>query len=157
MRKNIILFIAFTFFTGTIRSQELVMDKENLFTAQEIKHIDSLLQAYHKKSGNLVAVYTDSADISVKDFGEDVYAFFKRTGSDEAHSFILMMSRNHSLIFSIVNKKTTAFVNQQLLIGILETGFASFKEKRRAEGVTKICTKAMEFLDSLPGGKVPGQ
>ena len=150
MKKNIILFIAFIFFAGAIHSQALVTDKENLFTGQEIKHIDSLLQAYHKKSGNLVAVYTDSADISAKDFGENVYALFKRTGSDDAYSFILMMSRNHSFIFSTVNKKTVPFVTQQKLIGILETGFASFKEKRREEGVIKICTKAMEFLDGLP-------
>lgn len=126
------------------------MDKENLLTGGEVKQIDSLLQAYHKKSGNLVAVYTDSADISAKDFGSKVYALFKRTGSEDAYSFILMMSRNHSFIFSTVNNKTGPLTNHQQLVGILETGFASFKEKRRTEGVIKICTKAMELLDGLP-------
>jgi uncharacterized membrane protein YgcG len=149
MRKSIILFTAFFFFTGAIRSQELVTDIEKLLTGDEVKQVDSLLQAYHKKSGNLVAVYTDSADISAKDFGDNVYASFKRPGSDDAYSFILMMSRNHSIVFSTVNKKTMPFVNQQKLVGILETGFASFREKQRGEGVIKICTKVMEFLDGL--------
>ena len=147
--------MAFIFPAITVCCQDaaLVTDKENLFTGLEITHIDSLLQAYHKKSGNLVAVYTDSADISANDFGSKVYALFKKTSSDEAYSFILMMSRTHSHIFSTINNKTVPYANQQQLIGILETGFVSLKEKRREEAVIKICTKAMEFLDSLPGRK----
>jgi uncharacterized membrane protein YgcG len=147
---KLIFCAALFFWSNAVCSQERVMDKENLFTAGEIKQIDSLLQAYNKKTGNLVAVYTDSADISAKDFGDDVYALFKKPRSDDAYSFILMMSRKHSLLFSTVNKKTGPLTNQQQLIGVLQAGFDSFKEKRRAEGVIKICTKAMELLDDLP-------
>jgi hypothetical protein len=127
-----------------------VVDKENLFTEREIASIDSLLQAYHKRSGNLVAVYTDTANISEQHAVDSIYALFKKNGIDSAYSFTLMMSRKHSLIFSNVNKKTTPFINDKQLMGILETGFASFKEKRRAEGVMLICTGAMNLLDGLP-------
>ena len=138
------------FFSANAQQSELVVDKENFFTEKEIVSIDSLLQAYHKRSGNLVAVYTDTANISNPDFGASVYATFKKPGTDSAYSYILMMSRKHSLLFSSVNKKTVPFINDQLLVGILEKGFASFKEKRRAEGVMIICSAAMSFLDGLP-------
>lgn len=138
------------FFSANAQSSKLVVDKENLFTEKELVSIDSLLQAYHKRSGNLVAVYTDTANVSEQASVEAVYTLFKKNGIDSLYSFTLMMSRNHSLVFSNVNKKTTAFINDKLLFGILETGFASFKEKRRAEGVMIICAGAMKFLDSLP-------
>jgi len=138
------------FFSGNAQLSELVMDKETLFSKTELASIDSLLQAYHKRSGNLVAVYTDTANISNPDFGASVYTIFKKPGTDSAYSYILMMSHKHSLLFSSVNKKTMPFINDQLLVGILEKGFASFKEKRRAEGVMKICSGAMIFLDGLP-------
>jgi hypothetical protein len=146
------LFLALfcSFFSGNSQQSKLVVDKENLFTETELASIDSLLQAYHKRSGNLVAVYTDTANISNTDFGASVYATFQKPRTDSAYSYILMMSRKHSLLFSSVNKKTMPFINDKLLIGILETGFASFKEKRRAEGVILILKKAMEFLEGLP-------
>lgn len=42
------------------------------------------------------------------------------------------------------------FVNQQLLLNILNAGIPSFKEKRREERALQIFSKAMECLDSLP-------
>jgi superoxide dismutase len=150
MKFYTLLLSVFSFFSATAQQSALVVDKENLFSEKEIAAIDSVLQAYHKKSGNLVAVYTDTANISEQHANDAVYALFKKNGIDNALSFTLMMSRNHSLIFSTVNKKTAPFINDKLLMGILEKGFASFKEKRRAEGVLLICSAAMSLLDGLP-------
>jgi len=151
-RKLILLFLMVygSCFSANTQQSKLVVDNENLFTEMEITSIDSLLQAYHKRSGNLVAVYTDTADISNPEVSASVYATFKKPGTDNAYSYILLMSRKHSLLFSNVNPKTVPFITDQLLVGILEAGFASFKEKRRAEGVILICKKAMEFFDGLP-------
>ena len=151
MKKYTVLVCALILIITTHAQQtRWVMDKEDLFTQAEEMRIDSLLQAYHNRSGNLVALYTDSADISEKDFGGKVYAQFKKVAVDSAYSYILMMNRGRSLIFFTLNKKTAAFADQQKLVAILESGFASFKEKKREEGVLKIFTKAIEFLDSLP-------
>ena len=151
MKFNTLLILSvFSFLSANAQPSKLVVDKENLFTEKEIVSIDSLLQAYHKRSGNLVAVYTDTADVSESNSVDSVYATFKKNGIDSAYSYILLMSRKHSLIFSNVNKKTAPFINDKLLLGILETGFASLKEKRRAEGVLFICSAAMNFLDGLP-------
>lgn len=151
MKKYTVLFYALIFFIAANAQQtSLVLDKEDLFTETEEKRIDSLLQAYHQKSGNLMALYTDSADISEKDFGYRVYSLFKKPGSDNAYSYILMMSRNHSFLITTVNKITASQVNQQQLEALMEKGFASFKEKKREEGVVKIFEEAMEFLDTIP-------
>jgi hypothetical protein len=151
MKKYTGLFCALILIiTSHAQQTRWVLDKEDLFTQAEEMRIDSLLQAYHKKSGNLVALYTDSINISEKDFGDKVHALFKTVADDSTYSYILMMCRKHSLIFSTVNQKTTAFVDQQKLVAILENGFSSFKEKKREEGVLKIFMKAIEFLDSLP-------
>lgn len=132
------------------QSARLVIDKEDLFTTQEEAHIDSVLQAYHKKSGNLMALYTDTADVSAEYFGNRVEALFARDFTDSAYSYILMLSRNHSMMISSLNKKTDPFLNNELLLNILNTGIPSIKEKRREEVVLQIFNKAMEFLDSLP-------
>ena len=124
MKKYTVLVCALLFIiTPHGQQTRWVMDKEDLFTQAEEMRIDSLLQAYHNRSGNLVALYTDSADISEKVFGDKIYALFKKVAVDSAYSYILMMNRGRSLIFSTVNKKTAAFVNQQKLVAILENGF----------------------------------
>ena len=129
---TLLILSVFSFLSANAQPSKLVVDKENLFTEKEIVSIDSLLQAYHKRSGNLVAVYTDTANVSEQPFLDSVYATFKKNGIDSAYSFTLTMSRKHSLIFSGVNKKTTPFINDKLLLGILETGFASLKEDRKS-------------------------
>jgi hypothetical protein len=151
-RELILLFLMVfcSCFSANTQQSKLVVDNENLFTETEITSIDSLLRAYHKKSGNLVAVYTDTANISIPEHSASVYATFKKPSTDSAYSYILLMSRKHSLLYSNVNTKTVPFITDQLLVGILEAGFASLKEKRRAVGVILICKKAMEFLDRLP-------
>ena len=112
--------------------------------------VDSLLQAYRNKSGNLVVVYTDTSDISAEGFAASVQMRYGSPATDGYYSFILLMSRKNSLLFASVNSHTLPFVNDQLLLGLLEPGFQSLKEKRRAEGVTRICMKAIEFLEQLP-------
>lgn len=132
------------------QSVRLVIDKEGLFTAPEEVRIDSVLRAYHNKSGNLVALYSDSADVSEESFGDRVEALFAHDFTDTAYSYILMLSRNHSLVISSLNKKTSPFLNKEFLMNILNAGIPSLKEKRLEEGVLLIFSEAMVYLDSLP-------
>ena len=146
---DIILLTPFLITALQAQEQSLIQDREKIFTNEETHRIDSFLQIYRKKSGNLVAVYTDSSDISTNAFIETVYATYQSPGTDSSYSFILLMSRNNSLLFGSVNKHTSLFMNDNLLLGLMESGFQLLKEKKTAEGVTIICTKAMEFFDSL--------
>ncbi len=151
MKQSIALLFALLMYSVLFaQSQTLVQDKENLFTTEETNLIDSLLQAYRNKSGNLVVVYTDTSDISAEGFAASVQMRYGSPATDGYYSFILLMSRKNSLLFASVNSHTLPFVNDQLLLGLLEPGFQSLKEKRRAEGVTRICMKAIEFLEQLP-------
>ncbi|MBK9660538.1 MAG: TPM domain-containing protein [Chitinophagaceae bacterium] len=151
MKQSLALLLALMMYSSLFaQSQTQVQDKENLFTSQEVQRIDSLLQAYRKKSGNLVVVYTVMADISAEGFATSVQMQYGSPATDSFYSFILLMSRKNSLLFASVNKYTLPYVNEDLLLSLLESGFESLKQKRTAEGVTQICMKAIEFLEQLP-------
>lgn len=144
--------LLFLLFASDLKAQDrpLLQDRENLLTVTERAQIDSLLQAYRKRSVNLVAVYTDSADISVNEFGLSVQEQYGQPKTDRHYNFILLMSRKYGLVFASVNQSTTPFVSEQLLTGILEKGVPALKEKRVADAIRAICTAAMVFLDQLP-------
>ena len=147
------LFIGLLNHTALAQSAALVQDKESLLTGEEHNRIDSLLQAYRNRTGNLIAVYTDTADISAEGFTHSVQLQYGQPATDKHYNFILLMSRKNAFVFASVNQQTVPFVNDGLLTGILESGFASLREKRRAEGITQICIKAIKFLDQLPKNK----
>lgn len=48
-------------------AQTYVQDLENLFTADEIKRIDSVLSRYHEQTGNYLLLTTDSTNIDLPD------------------------------------------------------------------------------------------
>lgn len=144
------LTIALSIVCADAQSTRLVIDKESLFTTTEIAHIDSILQAYHNKTGNLMALYTDSADISDLGSGDKAEAIFAHSYADSALSFILMLSRKHSRGVTSINKRTAALVKTQVLGDVLNSGLPLLKEKKREEAVLQIFNNAMKYLDSLP-------
>ena len=151
MIKYCLLLITLVF-TRPAMAQDtpLLQDRENLLTAGERLQIDSLLEHYRKRTGQLVAVYTDTADISSPDFTLSVQRQYGDPKTDRHYNFILLMSRKNGLLFASVNQSTMPFVNNELLTGILEKGVASLQAQRRADGVREICQAAMQFLDQLP-------
>lgn len=128
----------------------LLQDRENLLTISEGRSIDSLLQQYRQRSGNLVAVYTDTVDVSLQEVGLSVQMQYGDPKTDKHYTFILLMSRRHGVLFASVNQSTIPYVNEALLTGILQKGTSALKDQRRADGIREICQAAMEFMGRLP-------
>jgi len=58
------------------QTKTLVRDREQLFTEAEVVRLDSMLQQYLSRTGNLLLIATDSLDVSTNTFSN---AFFFRT------------------------------------------------------------------------------
>lgn len=132
----------------------LLHDQEKLFTTTEQKKMDSLLQHYYKATGNYVSVVTtDTLDIHPGDYSE---RFAKQQGlskSQNNYGLVLLMSRKQELIYltgtgQLVHLKDLPQV-QDALTGIISAGIPDLQEKRTAEGVMKICNKAMQFIEGV--------
>ncbi len=150
--KKSILAILLIFFNMYLFAQpsNFIIDKEGIFNTEEIKQIDSVLQAGYKLTGNFIGIYTDTADVSIESFGEKVVTLFRTSINDNAYSFILMMSRHHGLIFATVNKMTAPYTSQQLLVALKQSGTKALANKELAKGVLQICSNALLLLNLLP-------
>lgn len=143
----------------SLKAQKVLLrDQEKLFTTAELKKIDSLLQHYYKATGNYVSVVTtDTLDILPGDYSE---RFAKQQGLSEPdhYGLVLLMSRRQGLIYLtgtgqleriIKQEKDLVPFAQDALEGIISVGIPDLGEKRTAEGVMKICNKAMNFIEDL--------
>ncbi|MGZ4011726.1 MAG: hypothetical protein ACXVLF_12285 [Flavisolibacter sp.] len=182
MKKRLCLF-ALSLLVLCVNAQQkvLVTDKEHLFTTEETSRIDSLLQGYYKKSGNLIVVCTDTLDVSTKTYKDSLIAVYTGDKLIKPYAIFLLLSRRNSKIqlesnelsrdslgkkdtidlTKIDNEKNEkAYVtegtkkNLEEFMKIVSYGVPALKEKKREEGVTIICKKAMEFLDALPRKRV---
>ncbi|HRE67853.1 MAG TPA: TPM domain-containing protein [Cyclobacteriaceae bacterium] len=132
----------------------LLHDQEKLFTTVERKQIDSLLQYYYKAKGNYVSVVTtDTLDINPGDYSKRFAEHQNLSGLQNNYGLVLLMSRKQELIYltgtgQLVHLKDLPQV-QDALTGIISAGIPDLQEKRTAEGVMKICGKAMKFIDEV--------
>ena len=177
MKKTVFVCTLLLFlFCANAQQKTLVTDKEHLFTKDEFGRIDTLLQGYQKRSGNLVVVCTDTLDIRTKAYKDSLIGLYTGDRLIKPYALFLLLSRKNSAIQlesneldkdSFGKKETieltkTKGVNEpsyvtehtkerlQQLMKILSYGLPSLKEKKLEEGVTIICQKSMEFLDALP-------
>jgi len=162
--KTLIYLFAYCFAFHNATAQTLVTDKEHLFTKEEINRIDSLLQNYHKSSGNLIVVCTDTLDVTTKMYKDSLIGLYTGNMLVKPYVLFLLLSRKNSIIQLDSNdllmdisriKDTTDLAKMNTekleeLAKIISYGVPALKEKKREEGVTIICSKAMEFLDALP-------
>lgn len=150
MKKIFFLFLMLVSLKAAIaQSPALVLDKEGLFTPNEISRLDSQLQQYRLRTGNIVLVASDTADISSGQYADNLVRAFVPDSTQRTFVFMFLLSRKNQLLFASVNSKLKPYVTDALLLDILQTGIPDIKEKRRAEGTLLICKKAMEFLDGL--------
>lgn len=130
------------------QTKTLVRDREQLFTEAEVVRLDSMLQQYLGRTGNLLLIATDSLDVSTNTFSN---AFFLEHGIDSSSkkaALALLLSRKNGLVFMAANKYLQPYITQDQMIEMLNEGLTSLKEKRREEAAWLICKKAMEFLDT---------
>lgn len=169
--------LSFFFFCANAQQKKLVTDKEHLFTTEEINRIDSLLQSYNKKTGNLVVVCTDTLDVRTKIYKDSLIKIYTGDKPIRPYAIFLLLSRKKSIVQLESNElpkdssekkeatdltKLNSEKNEagnasedtkkglEEFMRIISYGLPALKEKKLEEGVTIICKKAMEFLDLLP-------
>lgn len=177
--KKLFCIPAFSLFLlcANAQKRKLASDKEQLFTTEEINRLDSLLQGYYKKSGNLIVVCSDTLDVTTKMYKDSLIKEYIGDELIKPYAVFLLLSRRNSTIQLESNdlstsspgkedtadpakknseKNDSAYLakkSQETLnefMKIISAGIPAFKEKKREERTTIICLKAMEFLDALP-------
>jgi len=169
--------LSFSIICASAQKTILVTDKEHLFTTGEISRIDNLLQDYNQRSGNLVVVCSDTLDVSTKSYKDSLIEVYTGDKPLKPYAIFVLLSRKNSLIQLQSNdltkdslgkghttdaikidsgKNETGDASEETkqkleeFMKIVSYGIPALKEKKREEGVTIICRKAMEFLDALP-------
>ncbi len=145
--------ILVTFLSSALHAQQkkLITDVESIFTAAEINRIDSVLQDYHKRSGNYVIVCTDTLDISTDAYKDSLVEIYTPASPKKPYALFLLLSRKNSLVYLASNELTKDVPNRlDEFLKIISYGVPALKEKKIEEAVTIISKKAMEFLDTLP-------
>lgn len=145
--------ILVTFLSSALHAQQkkLITDVESIFTVAESNRIDSMLQDYHKRSGNYVIICTDTLDISTDAYKDSLVEVYTPESIQKPYAFFLLLSRRNSKVFLVSNELTEEVPNlMDEIYKIVGYGIPALKEKKVEEAVTIISKKAMEFLDSLP-------
>ena len=135
----------------TAQQKKLVLDHEKIFTAKEIASLDSMLQQYRRRSGRIVLISTDTANVSTEQYATNLVNQFVKGNANKPYVFMLLLSKKKVMILASINDKVKPFIKDRTLLDILDAGIPSFKENRTAEGSRLVCKKAMEFLNTLPG------
>ena len=131
-------------------AQTYVQDLEHLFTAEEVKRIDSVLSRYHQQTGNYLLLTTDSTNIDLPDYKNPLFAKFWPDESSGNAVLMLTMCRTHSKIKIFISKPLTVYFQLPQLAEMLNEGLPYFKEKKREQAVMAVFQKAIQKLDALP-------
>jgi uncharacterized membrane protein YgcG len=128
-------------------AQSYVLDKEQYLNTEEIARVDSLLSAYHKRTGNVVLMSTDSLDINSSSYTSEIFKRYFPDTTSSTRVLMLLMSRKNQFVKMIASKPLMPHITQQQMLDMIGAGAPSLQAKRREEGVTLILKKAMETLD----------
>ena len=134
----------------------LLVDREEVLAPDARGRMDSLLNAYHDRTGNVLTFCSDSADVSIKTYQDSVEKAYASLAGREGYSIHVLVSRRHQKI-QLASDNMARFDRAKFeeFMKIVSFGVPALKDGKRELGFTAICMKAMEFLDSLPP-KVPG-
>jgi uncharacterized membrane protein YgcG len=128
-------------------AQSYVLDKEQYLDAEEISRVDSLLSAYHKRTGTVVLMSTDSLNINSPTYVNELFQKYFPDTTSSTRVLMLLMSRKHQFVKMVASKPLMPHITQQQMLEMISAGAPSLQAKRREEGVTLILKKAMETLD----------
>jgi hypothetical protein len=150
MKKHILLFTGLVLAAISYSQREpLVLDNEKMFTRAETKRLDSMLQAYRAKTKNIVLIYTDTADLSLRKYPDSLAIKYSPDSLAKPYIFMLLLSREKDLVLASVNDKVLTVIPRPELFKILDAGIPSIQKGRKEEAARLICEKGMLFLDEL--------
>lgn len=132
-----------------VSAQLYVLDMEKYLAPEEIGRVDSMLADFHKRTGKVVLMSTDTLNVRDPLYSNELFRrYFPDTTSSEK-VLILLMSRKNQLVQMTASKTLLGKINDQMLLEMIRAGAPSLQAKRREEGVTIILKKAMEAMEKL--------
>ena len=138
--------------TVSIKAQtfKTVLDKEQIFKAEDLHRIDSMLQQFYQSTGYYVLLATDKEDINAKEYVNPLFMNYFPDSTGTNSVLMLLMSRTHSSIIIRASKPLMQHLAQQNFMDMIGAGIPALRDKRTVEGTTLILLKAMEHLNRLP-------
>ncbi|HLO81056.1 MAG TPA: TPM domain-containing protein [Chitinophagaceae bacterium] len=141
------LFVIFLIISVQTSAQSYVLDKEQYLNAEEIARVDSMLAAFHKKTGSVVLMSTDSLDIKSPLYTSEIYQRYFPDSTSSTRILMLLMSRKNQYVTMVASKPLATYISQQQMLDMIFAGAPALQAKRREEGVVIILKKAMEALE----------
>jgi hypothetical protein len=144
-----VLFVSLTFFVNA-QTFKMVLDKEQIFKAEDLHRIDSMLLQFQQATGYYVLLATDKADVNAKEYMNPLFMNYFPDSTSTNAVLMLLMSRTHSSLSIRASKPLLQHLAQQNFMDMIGAGISALRDKRTVEGTTLILLKAMEYLNRLP-------
>jgi uncharacterized membrane protein YgcG len=144
--RNAFFFI-FLFIAVQASAQSYVLDKEQYLNTEEIVRVDSMLAAFHKRTGSVVLLSTDSQNIRSPLYNSEIYNRYFPDSTSSTRVLMLLMSRKNQYVTMVASKPLIPYISQQQMLEMIGAGAPALKVKRREEGVVIILKKAMDALE----------
>lgn len=147
--KNVFLVI-FLIIAIQTSAQSYVLDQEQYLKPEEVARVDSMLSDFHKRTGTVLLMSTDSLNINSADYTNKIYQRYFPGTTSSNRVLMLLMSRKTQVVKMVASKPLTTFIDRMQMLDMINAGAPSLRAKKGEEGVTLILKKAMEELDKLP-------
>ena len=139
----------FLIITVQTQAQSYVLDMEKYLSAEEVARVDSMLAEFHKRTGKVVLMSTDSLNIHDPSYKNDLFSRYFPDSTSTEKVMMLVMSRKNQLVQITIGRNLLPYFTEQKLTEMIFAGAPALQARRREEGVTIILRKAMEALEAL--------
>jgi uncharacterized membrane protein YgcG len=143
------LLAIFLIITVQTHAQSYVLDIEKYLSAEEVARVDSMLAEFHKRTGNVVLMSTDSLNIQDPLYKNELFSRYYPDSTSSQKVMMLILSRKNQLVQITMGRNLQPFFAEQRITEMIFAGAPALQAKRREEGVTIILRKAMEALGAL--------
>jgi hypothetical protein len=126
-----------------------VRDHEKIFSAAETTRLDSLLNAFHIRTGQYLIAVTDTSDVSAPGYADSLTRLFVPDTIQKIMVSEMLFSRTHSRVFISVNKHLKPFTPEEKLMEFLNAGIPFLREKRPGTAAWVMAEKMIVFLEKI--------
>lgn len=143
------LLAIFLIITVQTHAQSYVLDIEKYLSPEELGRVDSMLAGFHKRTGKVVLMSTDSLNIQDPLYKNELFSRYYPDSTSSQKVMMLILSRKNQLVQITMGRNLQPFFAEQKITEMIFAGAPALQAKRREEGVTIILRKAMEALETL--------
>jgi uncharacterized membrane protein YgcG len=139
----------FLIITIQTHAQLYVLDLEKYLSPEEATRVDSMLAGFHKRTGKVVLMSTDSLNIKEPSYKSNLFSRYYPDSTSNERVMMLVLSRKNQLVQITMSRNLLPFFTDQKITEMIFAGAPALQARRREEGVTTILRKVMEALEAL--------